>query len=122
MFATRLLCLSKRVVVPQLSPTHTAVRIVQMCVTPEQSLSANDVFLILECSEDFLSTENRNPHTPHVTMIVETQDEGTVHHLKDDWTGQWLPVGTQLAILDDEEPVDGDWMWQAYLHNETTKA
>ena len=52
-------------------------------------------------------------------MFLETCDEGTLQGLNDHG-GQWLDVGTPLGTIvdDDEEEVDGDWIWQAYLHDE----
>eukprot|EP00567_Pseudictyota_dubia_P006636 CAMPEP_0197444022 /NCGR_PEP_ID=MMETSP1175-20131217/9616_1 /TAXON_ID=1003142 /ORGANISM="Triceratium dubium, Strain CCMP147" /LENGTH=54 /DNA_ID=CAMNT_0042974741 /DNA_START=1 /DNA_END=165 /DNA_ORIENTATION=- len=47
-------------------------------------------------------------------MAVDTQDEGTIKEL-DDHGGKWIDVGTVVGWIDDEEPVDGDWMWQANL-------
>lgn len=61
-------------------------------------------------------------HEP--TMLLECMEEGTLHWNKVTETidaSQWLEVGTVLGeIIDeeDEEGVDEEWKWQAYLHDD----
>lgn len=48
-------------------------------------------------------------------------EEGTLHWNNDINTGesQWLKVGTMLGEIvdeDDDEGLDEEWKWQAYLH------
>jgi hypothetical protein len=121
MFPTIALRLSKRVTIPQLSPTHTSARILEFYVKQGQSVESTDALVLLECSEDFLSAENRDPNNPHVHMIVEAHDEGQVQDMIENWQGKWLKVGTQIATLNDGDLIDGDWMWQAYLHKENKR-
>ena len=62
-------------------------------------------------------------------MILETHDDGVIQWDNDkkkktnvddhDLTSEndfWLPVGTIVGTIDDGDPIDGDWAWQAYKH------
>ena len=102
--------LAKRLTVPQLSPTHTSVRLVRWLVPEGATVECYDPVLILECSVDLVSEGMRDSEETQL-MIVETQEEGVVQNLRsiDD---EWLPVGTKLGEIDDGE--EGDWTWQAY--------
>jgi len=110
--------LSKRIIMPQLSPTHTAARIVRFEVANEQQVSDYDPVMIVECSPDLVTEAFRDSPDEKVKMMVDTQDEGTVKNLIEKWDGKFINVGTELGLIDDGEPVDGDWTWQAYLHTD----
>lgn len=110
--------LSKRIVMPRLSPTHTAARIVRFEVTNGQNLISYDPVMIVECSPDLVTETLRDTPDQKTKMMVDTQDEGVVSFLLEDWEGKFIEVGTELGVIDDGEPVDGDWTWQAYLHTE----
>ena len=110
--------LSKRIVMPQLSPTHTAARIIRFEVANEQEVSAYDALMIVECSPDLVTEAFRDTQDQKTKMMVDTQDEGVIKDLLDDWEGKWIDVGTELGVIDDGDPIDGEWTWQAYLHTE----
>jgi hypothetical protein len=110
--------LSKRIVMPRLSPTHTAARIIRFEVLNGQNLISYDPVMILECSPDLVTETLRDTPDQTTKMMVDTQDEGVVSFLLEDWEGKFIEVGTELGVIDDGEPVDGDWTWQAYLHTE----
>eukprot|EP00956_Cyclotella_meneghiniana_P036781 scaffold130514_cov79-Cyclotella_meneghiniana.AAC.3 len=79
----------------------------------------------LQCSADLIAdpadrvTPNHQP-----TMLLECMEEGTLQWNKFTETidaSQWIEVGTVLGeIIDegDEEGVDEEWKWQAYLHSD----
>ena len=50
-------------------------------------------------------------------MLLESLEEGVLKEL-DDWQGEWMDFGTVLGVVDDGDEIDGDWTWQAYLHDE----
>lgn len=112
------LLLSKRIVLPQLSPTHTAARIIRFEVANNEQVSDYDPVMIVECSSDLVTEAFRESPDEKVKMMIDTQDEGTVKNLLQDYEGKFLDVGTELGVIDDGEPVDGDWTWQAYLHTD----
>ena len=55
-------------------------------------------------------------------MLIETCEEGVmeldVDGVMEEFGGRWLEVGTVLGVVEDGEEVDGDWIWQAYLHDD----
>jgi pyruvate/2-oxoglutarate dehydrogenase complex dihydrolipoamide acyltransferase (E2) component len=106
---------SKRITMPQLSPTHTSARILRFDVQNEQEVVAYDPVMIVECSPDLVTEGFRDRPDETVTMMVDTQEEGVVRDLMNDWQGKWIPVGAELGVIDDDDPVDGDWTWQANL-------
>uniref|UniRef100_A0A7S2WKY4 Uncharacterized protein n=1 Tax=Eucampia antarctica TaxID=49252 RepID=A0A7S2WKY4_9STRA len=110
--------LSKRLTIPRLSPTHTSSRIVRLLSFPNDSVESYDPIMILECSSD-LRADPADRVTPDekLLMFIETCDEGVLKDLNDHG-GNWIDVGTSIGIVDDGDPVDGDWLWEAYLHNE----
>lgn len=110
--------LSKRIVMPRLSPTHTTSRIVRFEVANEQQVSDYDPIMIVECSPDLVTEAFRESPDEKVKMMVDSQDEGVVKNLLENYEGKWLPVETELGIIDDGDPIDGDWTWQAYLHTD----
>ena len=74
--------------------------------------------MVLECSSNLVADPADRDHPDQkLLMLVETCDEGILKKL-DDHGGEWLDVGTPLGIVDDGDDVDGDWTWQAYLHDE----
>jgi hypothetical protein len=117
----RLLC-SKRMTIPRLSPTQTKARLDAFCVqdgdpvvpydlvldvTPSSDLTLDDTAAVddSDSSDDVLYPE---------PMTIEAQDDGIVRRLRTDLVGQWVPVGTEIGMIDDGDAVDGDWTWQAY--------
>lgn len=112
---TMTLLMSKRIRIPQLSPTHTQGRIVRWHVKNGQEVNYYDPAFVLECSPDFLTRGNRNTAEHAVSMIVEVHEQGVIRGvLAEQTTGQWMDVGTEVGTVDDGEPCDGDWIWQAY--------
>lgn len=109
--------LSKRIVMPMLSPTHTAARIIRFEVANEEHVSDYDPVLTVECSPDLVTEAFRDSPDEKIKMMIDTQDEGVIKNLLEDYEKP-LPVGTELGIIDDGEPIDGDWTWQAYLHTD----
>jgi len=101
-------------------------------------VAAYDPVMILECSPDLIAdpADRISPnHKP--LMLIETCDEGHVvwdrerlrllseengNGSRDDdngGDGEWLNVGTVVGVVDDGDDVDGDWLWEAYLHNDS---
>jgi pyruvate/2-oxoglutarate dehydrogenase complex dihydrolipoamide acyltransferase (E2) component len=117
MFHRTLIRFSRRITLPQLSPTHSQGRIVKFTVREGDSVQAYDPVVVVECSPDLMTEafreSNANPY-----MIIDTQDEGIVKDLKLFYIDTWVPVGTTIGVIEDEDPVDGDWTWQAYIHND----
>lgn len=105
---------------PQLSPSHTTARIIRFEVANNQEVSDYDPLMIVECSPDFITEAFRDTPDQRVQMMIDTQDEGIVQNLleKFEFEGKFLPVGTELGVIDDGDPIDGDWTWQAYLHTD----
>ena len=117
---------SKRLTIPQLSPTHTQARILQYLVPTGSEVTACDTVLVVECSSDFVTEAHRQTPDERVQMILETHDDGVIQwdndkkkmmNVDDDATVGWLPVGTIVGTIDDGDPIDGDWAWQAYKHD-----
>ena len=75
---------------------------------------AYDPIFIVECSPDLVSEGYRETPTTQTIMMIDTQEEGVVRDLKDFYINQWIPIGTELGIIDDGDPIDGEWTWQAY--------
>lgn len=131
MFRLTTACLfSKRITIPQLSPTHTRGRLVRWIARVGQQVQAYDEVFLLQCSSDFVTEAHRETPNETKLMVVDTQDEGMLRDLRPpavtSLTGgetnleedpDWLPVGTEIGIIDDGDEVDGDWIWQAYLYN-----
>mmetsp|Transcript_16000 Transcript_16000/g.34806 ORF Transcript_16000/g.34806 Transcript_16000/m.34806 type:complete len:123 (-) Transcript_16000:26-394(-) len=110
--------LSKRIVIPKLSPTHTSARVVRFLCPIGTSVEEYQPFVILECSSDLIAdpADRQSPnHKP--LMLLETLEEGTLMDL-DDSDGKWMDVGSYLGVVYDGDDIDGDWTWQAYLHEE----
>lgn len=109
--------LSRRMTLPQLSPTHSQGRIIKIEVQNGSSVSAYDPVLIVECSPDIITEAHRDSPNHKVIMMIDTQEEGVIRDLKSFYIDQWIPIGTELGIIDDGEPVSGEWTWQAYIDN-----
>ena len=120
---------SKRLTIPQLSPTHTQARILQYLVPTGSEVTACDMVLVVECSSDFVTEAHRQTPDERVQMILETHDDGVIQWDKNDKKSKtnvddhdhtsendWLPVGTKVGTIDDGDTIDGDWAWQAYKH------
>jgi len=113
--------LSKRLKVPQLSPTHTRVKIIRWLSPDGSSVVSYDPVLLVECSPDLVTEAFRDYKSQTIVMMVDTQDEGDLRihrNFGGNSTNEWLDVGTELGIIDDGEPIDGDWLWQAYKDEE----
>eukprot|EP00640_Fibrocapsa_japonica_P005361 CAMPEP_0113936892 /NCGR_PEP_ID=MMETSP1339-20121228/3644_1 /TAXON_ID=94617 /ORGANISM="Fibrocapsa japonica" /LENGTH=107 /DNA_ID=CAMNT_0000939461 /DNA_START=105 /DNA_END=428 /DNA_ORIENTATION=- /assembly_acc=CAM_ASM_000762 len=102
---------------PRLSPTHTQARIIRLEVSNGDHVVEYDPVFTVECSADLVTPAFRNFPDQKLKMIVETQEEGTITKLETKLLGQWVEVGTNLGVIDDGDPVDGEWMWQAYSTN-----
>ena len=113
---TAILGLSKRIVLPRLSPTLSQARIQQFCVSNGQTVQAYDLVLKVQPSKDMTD----DPDDVPLQMALETQDEGVVQELRTELVGQWVTVGTELGRIDDGDDVDGDWTWQAYKDSVVT--
>lgn len=113
-----MMLLSKRIVIPRLSPTLTKARIIRFEVSKGDQVSAYDPILVVECSPDLVTPAYRDSPDQTVQMVVDTQDDGEATDLRTDLEGQWLDVDTTIGTIDDGDPVDGDWTWQANLHSE----
>lgn len=111
--------LSQRICIPRLSPSHTKVRIIryEKKIANGMSVSAYDPILIVECSPDLVTAGLREFPNETLQMMIDTQDEGILRNLRAPIANEWLDVGTEIGIIDDADPIDGDWTWQAYLHS-----
>lgn len=116
-----LIVLSKRITIPKLSPTHTKSRIISFDIANGDEVIEYDPVFTVECSSDFITPAYRDSPDQKLKMIVETQEEGIVTDLRTDLIGKWLDVGSNLGIVDDKDPLDGDWTWQAYTIGEDEK-
>lgn len=113
-----LIALSKHMTIPRLSPTHTKARVVRFLCEAGESVEEYQPVVILECSSDLVADPADRPSPNHrPTMLLETLEEGSLEKLKD-WKGKWMNVGTKIGVIDDGEEMDGDWSWQAYLHDD----
>jgi hypothetical protein len=54
-------------------------------------------------------------------MIVEAHDEGKLSLKAGIEMNKWYDVGTEIGEIDDGDDDiedDGEWLWQAYAHDE----
>jgi pyruvate/2-oxoglutarate dehydrogenase complex dihydrolipoamide acyltransferase (E2) component len=109
---TLIRALSRRMTLPQLSPTHSQSRILKWEIENGSTVHAYDPVMVVECSMDMITAPYRDGSK--MLLVVDTQDEGMIRDLKTYYLNQWIPIGTELGIIDDGEPVDGEWLWQAY--------
>ena len=101
-----------------MSPTHTSAKSLRILQTEKTLLQDYDPLLIIECSSNLKADKcDRDYEDQTFEMIVETNDEGVVRDLIKYDKDKWLSVGTKIGIIDDGEPIDGDWTWQAYIHD-----
>lgn len=107
--------LSRRMTLPQLSPTHSQGRIIRLEVQDGSNVAAYDPILIVECSADMITEAYREHPNDKLIMMIDTQEEGVIRDLKSFYINQWIPIGTELGVIDDGEPIDGEWTWQAYI-------
>mmetsp|Transcript_17828 Transcript_17828/g.20535 ORF Transcript_17828/g.20535 Transcript_17828/m.20535 type:complete len:131 (-) Transcript_17828:407-799(-) len=114
MFHRTLARYSRRITLPQLSPTHSLGRIVRFEVSNGDSLEEYDPVFTIECSADMVTEGYRDYPTQQQLMIIDTQEPGIIRDIKAFYIDQWIPVGTELGIIDDGEEMSGDWTWQAY--------
>lgn len=125
MFHRTLTCLRRaQITIPQLSPTHTRGKLVKWCIDPSAkhlTVESYDPLFVLRCSPD-LVTEGFRQHQDHEPlMIVEAHDEGKLTLLDTIELDKWYEVGTEIGEIDDgddDEYHNGDWLWQAYAHEE----
>lgn len=116
-----IIALSKHMTIPRLSPTHSKARVVRFLCEPGGSVEEYQPIVILECSSDLVADPADRPSPDHrPMMLLETLEEGRLKNLKD-WKGKWMKVGTNIGVIDDGEDIDGDWAWQAYLHDDDDK-
>ena len=130
MFQRTLTCLRRaRITVPQLSPTHSKAKIVRWCLDVPTGTNSNQVevqpydpLFILQCSPDLVTEGYRQSEDHEPFMIVEAHDEGVLTIDPKIELNQWYDVGTPIGEIDDgdhSDPTeDGDWLWQAYSHDE----
>jgi uncharacterized protein YegL len=45
-------------------------------------------------------------------MMIDTRKRRHRHQVLQ--INQWIPIGTELGVIDDGEPID-EWTWQAYI-------
>lgn len=107
--------MSRRMTMPQLSPTHSQSRILRIYPTNGTDVIAYDPIFVVECTPDMVTEGYRESPDARPIMMIDTQEEGVVKELKDFYLNQWIPVGTEIGIIDDGDPIDGEWTWQAYL-------
>jgi pyruvate/2-oxoglutarate dehydrogenase complex dihydrolipoamide acyltransferase (E2) component len=112
------LLLSKRITIPRLSPSHTKVRILRYegNVANGMEVVAYDPIMVVECSPDLVTAGLRESPYETLQMMIDTQEEGVLRNMKVINETEWLNVGTEIGIIDDGDPIDGDWTWQAYLN------
>ena len=113
--------LSKRITIPKLSPTHTRAKIVQIVAPNNEHIQEYDPIMILQCSSDVITEGFREYPNHEPVMIIDSQEEGIVCDIQETDIGKWLEVGTVIGKIDDDDPVDGDWIWQAYHHDGETQ-
>ena len=46
--------------------------------------------------------------------VLEEKKKASVNLEK----SKWMKVGTNIGVIDDGDDIDGDWSWQAYLHDD----
>lgn len=120
MFRSIPLLLSKRITIPRLSPSHTKVRILryEVNVATGMEVAAYYPIMVVECSPDLVTAGLRESPDETLQMMIDTQEEGVLRNLKAIDETEWLNVGTEIGIVDDGDPIGGDWAWQAYLHSD----
>ena len=108
--------LSKVITIPKLSPTHSQSRIVKWLAAEGQSVQAYDLILQVECSPDMVTEAFREAEDERKVMVIDTQEEGVLRNLVAP-SDEWIDVGTEIGIIDEDDDldVDGPWTWQAYL-------
>ena len=112
---------SKRVTIPQLSPTHSKAKVKKWIAKSGNHVSEYEPIMILECSPDLVTPGFRESENHKPVMIIDTQEEGIIkinEMILKTCDGRWLDVGTEIGIIDDGDPVDSDWIWQAYSSDE----
>lgn len=122
-----LACLRRaQVCIPQLSPSHTRAKIVKWCFDvskPNDNIyvSSYDPIFVLQCTPDLVTEAYRESIDHEPMMIVEVHDEGILKLKEGIQLNKWYDCGIPIGeIFDgDEDPnYDGDWLWQAYSHQE----
>jgi len=121
--------------IPQLSPTHTSARIVQVLRPSGSYVEAYDPVMVLQCSSDLVTAGYRDTPNEQRFMIIETQEEGVItyheevlqQHADGNPQSPWLPVHTPIGSIqedgddgddDDENDNGGEWTWQAYKYDQ----
>ena len=80
-----------------------------------------DTVFIVDCSPDFLTPGFREYPDQQVCMIIENQEDGVITELDTEILGKWLDVDTPIGLINDgDDSMDGDWIWQAYKHEESS--
>lgn len=115
----------KLVTIPRLAPTHTSARIVQRLVPSGTHVVEYQPVMTLQCSSDMIAdpADRLSPEHQQI-MLLEVMEEGTIKWNRGIETideKEWLSVGTVLGEVDDgdkdEEGIEEEWAWQAYLHD-----
>lgn len=135
----------KLITLPQLSPSHTASRLIERLVPSNVHVGEYTPLLIVSCSPDMIEDPAFRVSPDHrQLMLLEIIEDGRIKWLNpnndvrvdDDDDGDNdvnsmvdLPVGTVIGEVcddddddDDDDPNDDDvteeWAWQAYMHDE----
>lgn len=114
--------MSKRITIPQLSPTHTQCKITEFLVKQGDQVEAYQTVFVVDCSPDLLTEGFRECPEEQQSMIIESQEDGTVSKLDTEFLGKWLDIDTPIGIIDDGDEIDGDWTWQAYTHSNSKES
>lgn len=109
---------SKRLSLPQLSPSHTSGRILKFLKKDDVYVESYDPLMIIECSKDLIADPAGRAHPDErLIMIIETCDEGYLKNMNDH-NNEWIDIGTEIGTVYDGDPVDSEWIWQAYVYTD----
>lgn len=118
-----------RVTIPQLSPTHSRAKIVEFLVGTDGGAAGRylvesyDPVCVLQCSSDLVTPGYRLHDNHEPIMLVDSQEDGILQIHDDVQLNEWYPVGKEIGVIDDgddDDDEDGEWLWQAYSHEDTS--
>lgn len=84
-------------------------------------MKSYDPLFVLQCSPDLVTEAYRESINHEPMMIVEVHDEGDFQLNDGVELDKWYQCGVEIGeIFDGDEDADddGDWLWQAYSHEE----
>jgi hypothetical protein len=87
------------------------------------SVESYDPTFVLQCSPDLVTDAYRESVDHEPMMIVEVHDEGVLKLMDGIEMNKWYDCGEAIGEIydgDDDPAHDGDWLWQAYSHEEET--